>query len=165
MSDQSLSIQKDRAVAIHYTLKDNEGETLDSSAGQEPLEYLQGHHNLVPGLEKALEGMVSGDKKQVSVAAAEGYGEHDENLVQDVPRDMFAGIEKIEVGMEFQVQSQEGHQHAVEVVKVAEDVITIDGNHTLAGETLNFDIEIVSVREATKDEIEHGHIHGESCNH
>ncbi|WP_053980757.1 FKBP-type peptidyl-prolyl cis-trans isomerase [Marinagarivorans algicola] len=159
-----MKIANDLAVGIHYTLTDDKGETLDSSIGAEPLTYLQGHSNIIPGLESELTGLVVGDKKSVQVQPAEGYGEFDESLVQDVPREMFTGVDSIEVGMAFEVDGPDGH-HLVEVTKVAPDTITIDGNHVLAGKVLNFDVEVVEVRTATVDEIESGHIHSEACNH
>ncbi|BCD98599.1 peptidylprolyl isomerase [Marinagarivorans cellulosilyticus] len=159
-----MKIANDLAVAIHYTLTDESGETIDSSAGAEPLTYLQGHANIIPGLERELEGCAVGDKKVVTVQPADGYGEHDENLVQAVPREMFSGVDSIEVGMEFQVQGPQGEQF-VEVTEVSEETITVDGNHVLAGKVLNFDVEVVDVREATQEELEHGHIHGEGCSH
>ncbi|HEY7773812.1 MAG TPA: peptidylprolyl isomerase [Marinagarivorans sp.] len=159
-----MKIANDLAVAIHYTLTDEQGETIDSSAGAAPLVYLQGHSNIIPGLERELEGCVTGDKKKVVVQPADGYGEHSTELVQAVPREMFAGIDTIEVGMEFQVQGPNG-EHFVEVVEVADDAITVDGNHALAGKVLTFDIEVVDVREATKDELAHGHVHSEDCSH
>ena len=159
-----MKIANDLAVAIHYTLTDESGETIDSSAGADPLKYIQGHSNIIPGLESELEGCVVGDKKVVVVQPADGYGEHDENLVQAVPREMFSGVESIEVGMEFQVEGPQGEQF-VEVTEVAEDTITVDGNHVLAGKVLTFDVEVVEVRAATEDELEHGHVHGEGCSH
>ncbi len=159
-----MKIANDMAVAIHYTLTDNDGEVLDSSIGGEPLEYLQGHDNIIPGLENALLDCVVGDKKVVVVQPADGYGEHDEELVQEVPREMFSGIDVIEVGMEFQVEGPHGPQF-VEVVKVDADNITVDGNHGLAGKVLNFDVEVVAVRAATEEELDHGHIHGDGCHH
>lgn len=159
-----MKIANDLAVAIHYTLTDDQGETLDSSAGAEPLTYLHGHLNIIPGLESALDGLAVGDKKQVTVQPAEGYGEFDESLVQDVPREMFTGVDQIEPGMAFEVDGPDGH-HLVEVTKVAEETITIDGNHALAGKVLNFDVEVVEVRAATEEELQHGHIHGEGCSH
>lgn len=159
-----MKIANDLAVAIHYTLTDESGETIDSSAGAEPLTYLQGHANIIPGLERELEGCVVGDKKVVVVQPADGYGEHDENLVQAVPREMFSGVDSIEVGMEFQVQGPQGEQF-VEVTEVSEETITVDGNHVLAGKVLKFDVEVVEVRAATEEELEHGHIHGEGCSH
>lgn len=159
-----MKIANDLAVAIHYTLTDDQGETLDSSAGAEPLTYLHGHLNIIPGLESALDGLAVGDKKQVTVQPAEGYGEFDESLVQDVPREMFTGVDQIEPGMAFEVDGPDGH-HLVEVTKVEEETITIDGNHALAGKVLNFDVEVVEVRAATEEELQHGHIHGEGCSH
>lgn len=159
-----MKIANDLAVAIHYTLTDDKAETLDSSAGAEPLTYLHGHLNIIPGLESALEGLTVGDKKQVTVQPAEGYGEFDESLVQDVPREMFTGVDQIEPGMAFEVDGPDGH-HLVEVTKVSAETITIDGNHALAGKVLNFDVEVVDVRAATEEELQHGHIHGEGCSH
>lgn len=159
-----MKIANDLAVAIHYTLTDEHGETIDSSIGSEPLVYLQGHANIIPGLEKALLGCSVGDKKQVVVQPADGYGEYDEELIQAVPREMFEGIDEIEVGMEFQVQGPAG-AHFVEVTEVQEDSITVNGNHALAGKVLNFDVEVIEVRPATDDELSHGHIHGEGCHH
>lgn len=159
-----MKIANDLAVGIHYTLTDDKGETLDSSIGTEPLIYLHGYSNIIPGLESELDGLAVGDKKTVQVQPADGYGEFDESLVQDVPREMFTGVESIEVGMAFEVDGPDGH-HLVEVTKVAEETITIDGNHALAGKVLNFDVEVVEVRAATAEEIEHGHIHSEECSH
>ncbi len=154
-----MKIANDLAVSIHYTLTDDTGAELDSSRGSEPLVYLHGHHNLIAGLENALQGLVAGDKMQVVVPPEEGYGLHDASLVQAVPRDMFQGVDTIELGMEFHVQGPEG-DHFVEVVKIEDDFITIDGNHGLAGKVLHFDVEVIEVREATQDELAHGHIHG-----
>lgn len=159
-----MKIANDLAVAIHYTLTDESGETIDSSADSEPLTYLQGHSNIIPGLENELEGCVVGDKKVVVVQPVDGYGEHDESLVQAVPREMFSGVENIEVGMEFQVEGPQGEQF-VEVTEVSDETITVDGNHVLAGKVLTFDVEVVEVRAATEDELEHGHVHGEGCSH
>lgn len=156
---------KDQLVAsIHYTLKDDEGTVIDSSADQEPLHYLHGAQNIVPGLEKELTGKRIGDKLQVVVQPEEGYGEYDAALIQAVPRTMFSGVDDIKVGMEFHAQTQQGMQ-VVEVVEVEEESITINGNHPLAGKILYFDIEITAIREATADELEHGHVHGQSHEH
>ena len=159
-----MTISKDQAVSIHYTLKNDAGDVLDSSEGQAPLAYLHGYQNLVPGLEAELEGLVVGDKKSVVVQPEDGYGDVDETLVQEVPREMFSGVDTVEVGMEFQVQGPEG-AHFVEVVEVTEETVTVNGNHPLAGQALHFDVEVVELRAATEDELEHGHIHGEGCNH
>ena len=162
MSD---TVTANKAVEIHYTLTNDKGETVDSSQGEAPLPYIQGMENLVPGLEKELEGKKVGDKIKVSVAPAEGYGERNPELTQAVPRDVFQFDGDIEVGMRFEAEAEHGIE-LVTVVAVDDEVVTIDANHPLAGETLNFDVEIVSIREATSEELEHGHVHGEGgCGH
>ncbi|GAA4652214.1 peptidylprolyl isomerase [Kistimonas scapharcae] len=159
-----MTISDQKAVLIHYTLKNDQGEVLDSSAGHPPLAYLHGAGNIIEGLENALVGKQAGDKLQVTVEPAEAYGEYDENLVQEVPMESFAGIETIEPGMQFHAEGPFGPQ-IVTVTAVTEESVVVDANAPLAGETLHFDVEVVEVRDATKDELEHGHIHGEGCNH
>jgi FKBP-type peptidyl-prolyl cis-trans isomerase SlyD len=159
-----LSIKQDSVVTFQYTLKDDAGEVIDSSVPGEPLAYLHGHGNLVPGLERELEGKGAGDKLDVKVSPADGYGEYSKNLVQRVPRRSLRGIAKITVGMRLHAQTPEG-QRAVTVTHVAGDMITIDGNHPLAGKNLNFEIEIDAVRDATAQELEHGHVHGPGGHH
>ena len=149
---------------IHYTLKDDAGAVIDSSAGGEPLAYLHGVGNLVPGLEKALEGKQAGEKLSVKVAPEEGYGVRDEGLVQQVPRRSFQGVRDLKEGMRFQAQTQSGPV-AVTVTRVQGDMITVDGNHALAGVTLNFEVEVTKVREATAEELMHGHVHGPGGHH
>ena len=160
-----MQISKDLVASIHYTLKNAEGEVLDTSEGQEPLHYVHGAQNIVPGLEKELEGKTSGDKLSVVVEPIDGYGEYNAELIQELPKDMFAGVDNIEVGMEFQSQTPEGGMQIIEVKSIDGDKVTVDGNHPMAGQTLHFDVEITAVREATKDELEHGHVHGEGCDH
>jgi FKBP-type peptidyl-prolyl cis-trans isomerase SlyD len=160
-----MQISNDLVGSIHYTLKNAEGEVLDSSEGQEPLEYVHGKSNIVIGLEKQLEGKSVGEKLSVVVSPEEGYGEFDPSLIQDLPKTMFAGVETIEVGMEFHSQTPEGDMQIIAVKAVEGDTITVDGNHPMAGQTLHFDIEITGVRAATADELEHGHVHGPSCDH
>jgi len=155
-----MQIAQNSVVAFHYTLTNDAGEVLDSSEGREPLTYLHGAGNIIPGLEKELEGRAAGDKLNTTVTPAEGYGEKQEQLVQEVPRDAFQGVESIEPGMQFQAQTQ-GGPLMVTVTQVGGDTVTVDGNHPLAGQTLNFDVEIASVREASEEELEHGHVHGE----
>lgn len=159
-----MQIAKNTAVQIHYTLKNDAGEVLDSSDGAEPLAYLQGNGNLIPGLEKALEGKRAGDALSVSIAPAEGYGVRDDSLIQDVPRSAFEGIPEIEVGMQFHADSNHGPR-TVTVTKVAADTITVDGNHPLADQTLHFAVKIVEVRVATPEELSHGHVHGPGGHH
>jgi FKBP-type peptidyl-prolyl cis-trans isomerase SlyD len=159
-----LSIQKDSVVTFNYTLKDDAGDVLDSSSAGEPLAYLHGHGNLVPGLERELEGKNGGDKLSVKVAPADGYGEMSRDLIQKVPRRSLKGIAKITVGMRLHAQTPEGPR-AVTVTNVTGDMVTIDGNHPLAGQNLNFDIEIIEVRAATEEELAHGHVHGPGGHH
>ncbi|KFF49244.1 peptidylprolyl isomerase [Gammaproteobacteria bacterium MFB021] len=155
-----MQIAQNSVVAFHYTLTNDAGEVLDSSEGRDPLTYLHGAGNIIPGLEKQLEGRTNGDKLTVAVEPNEGYGEVQPALVQEVPRDAFQGVEEVQPGMQFQAQTQEGPL-MVTVTKVEGDTVTVDGNHPLAGEKLNFDVEITEVREATEDEVSHGHVHGE----
>lgn len=156
----------DKCVAsIHYTLTNSDGEVIDSSAGQEPLAYLHGAGNIIPGLEQELLGKTVGDKLSVSVTPSEAYGERDDTLIQELPLDMFGGVDKVEVGMEFHAQTQNGMQ-VVEVIGVKDDTVTIDGNHPLAGMHLNFEVEVTDIREATEEELEHGHVHAPGgCGH
>ena len=159
-----MNISNDCVASFHYTLTDNTGKVLDSSSGQEPLSYLHGAHNIIPGLESALEGKKVGDKLNVAVPAADAYGLRNDDLMQELPSSMFSGIEKIEIGMEFHAETEHGLQ-VVTVTKVDGDQITIDGNHPLAGIDLNFAVEITEVRAATEEELSHGHAHGAGGHH
>ncbi len=153
-----MRIAKNTVVAIDYTLTDDEGRTVDSSEGREPLSYLHGSGGIIPGLERELEGKAVGDQLQVTVAPADAYGERNESLRQQLPRDQFGGIAELSVGMQFRVDSDNGPM-VITIVEVAEEVVTIDANHPLAGVNLNFDVTVREIRDATADEIEHGHIH------
>jgi len=155
-----MQVSAQKVVYIHYTLKNASGELLDKSAAGEPLAYVHGAGSIIPGLESALEGKTAGDAVNVEVAPEEGYGARDEALVQDVPRGAFQGVEHIEPGMRFQAESNQGAR-IITVTAVHEDVVTVDGNHPLAGETLVFDVEVDGVREATPEEVDHGHVHSE----
>lgn len=159
-----MQIAKNAVVNIHYTLKNDAGAVLDSSAGGEPLAYMHGNGNLIPGLEKALEGKRTGDKLSVSIAPKDGYGVRDEDLVQSVPRSAFAGIDKLEVGMQFQADSNYGPR-TVTITSIEGDKVTVDGNHPLADQTLNFEVEVTGVRSATDEELSHGHVHGPGGHH
>jgi FKBP-type peptidyl-prolyl cis-trans isomerase SlyD len=159
-----MHIAQDTVVLIHYTLTDDSGKTIDSSAGGEPLAYLHGNGNLIPGLERALEGKQTGDAVSVKISPVEGYGEYDKGLVQNVPRRALKGIPNIYVGMQLQAQSDHGAR-AVTVTHVAGDMVTIDGNHPLAGQNLNFEVKIEDVRTATEEELAHGHVHGPGGHH
>ena len=154
-----MTLEENNVGLIEYTLTDETGETLDASNGN-PLAYLHGHGNLIPGLEKELAGKTVGDKFQTTVPAAEGYGERVDALVQTVPNTMFQGVDTIEVGMRFEAQSEQG-MHSVEITAIDGEQVTVDGNHPLAGLPLTFDVEVIGVRKATEEEIEHGHAHGD----
>jgi len=156
-----MLIENNKVVSIHYTLTNDAGEVLDSSEGREPLSYLHGMNNIISGLEAALTGKTSGESLTVDVEPAEGYGERIEELRQVVSREMFGGVDDLQIGMQFQAQMSDQHPVVVTVVAIDGDEVTIDGNHPLAGETLHFDVSIEGVRHATLEEISHGHVHGE----
>ena len=159
-----MQVADNMAVSIHYTLTNDDGEVLDSSIGDEALVFLQGSGNIISGLEDALVGKVAGDKFNVRIAPEEAYGELMEDMIQVISRDMFEGIDDIEVGMQFHADVSSG-SGIVTVVSIDDDNITIDGNHPLAGLALTFDVEVIDVRPATKEETAHGHIHGAGCHH
>lgn len=154
-----MQIAKHKVVAIDYTLTGPDGAVLDSSEGREPLAYLHGGGNIIAGLESELEGKTKGDSLDVTVAPADGYGERNEALIQQVPRSMFEGVDKIEPGMRFNAMSDAGPRVVV-VTAVDDDGVTIDGNHPLAGIELRFAVTVMEVRDASEEELEHGHVHG-----
>jgi FKBP-type peptidyl-prolyl cis-trans isomerase SlyD len=155
-----MQITKHKVASIHYTLTDNEGKILDSSSGREPLTYIQGIGNLIPGMEEGLEGKSKGEKLSLKISPEKGYGVKDETLTQRVPRTAFGGQE-VKVGMQFQT-NQGG---VVTVTHVGLSEITVDANHPLAGVELNFAVEIMDIRFATENEIAHGHVHGPGGHH
>jgi len=151
----------DGVVAIiHYTLKNDAGEVLDSSEGGDPLPYLHGASNIVPGLEKELTGLSVGDKKDVDVAPEEGYGLPNPAMIQDVPREAFPEDAEVEPGVQFLMQGEQGQPIPIWISAVEGDVVTIDANHPLAGQTLHFAIEVAGVRPATEQEQSQGHPQG-----
>jgi FKBP-type peptidyl-prolyl cis-trans isomerase SlyD len=160
-----MKVAKSTVVTIDYTLKSDDGDVIDSSAGGEPLAYLHGFGNIVPGLERALDGRDEGESVSVKVSPEEGYGEHDPELVHRATRAQFQGIAEVEVGMRFQAHSTDDETTVVTVVAVEGEEITLDANHPLAGANLNFDVKIVGVRPATQTELEHGHPHGPDGHH
>lgn len=155
-----MIIAANKIVRIDYTLTDDQNQVIDSSQGGEPLAYLHGARNIIPGLENALEGKQAGDELQVHVAPAEAYGERDDRLVQMVPREMFEDSSEIQVGMQFHSADPEGNVTVVTVTHASDDTITIDANHPLAGVPLTFAVTVVEVRDASPEELEHGHVHG-----
>jgi len=155
-----MQITKDKVASIHYTLRDGDGNILDTSSGREPLTYLQGAGNLILGMEEGLEGKARGDKFILKISPDKGYGVKDDTLVQKVPRSAF-GTQKIEKGMQFQTNQGQ----VVTVTETGLENITVDANHPLAGVELHFDVEITEVRNATPEEISHGHVHGAGGHH
>jgi FKBP-type peptidyl-prolyl cis-trans isomerase SlyD len=161
-----MQISQNTVASIEYKLKDADGQVLDTSEGREPLTYLHGAGNLIPGLEQALEGNAPGDSVSVTVDPGEAYGERDDNLIQQVPKTAFEGVEQVEAGMRFQATDEQGEGRIVTVTNVEDDEVTVDANHPLAGHSLNFEVSVVEVREASSEEIEHGHAHtGEEDEH
>ena len=150
-----MEIAAARVASFHYTLTDDAGQVIDKSPESQPLRYFHGAGNIVPGLEKALEGKHAGDKLDVAVKPEEGYGVRNEGLIQSVPRDAFQGVDKVEPGMQFQAQTGNGPV-LVTVVEVDDAKVKIDGNHPLAGRTLNFAVHVVDVREASDAEKQAG---------
>ncbi|TEW53528.1 peptidylprolyl isomerase [Psychromonas sp. RZ22] len=153
-----MKIEKNSAVSIHFGVAEVDGNALDSTENGSPLQYIQGSQYLVPGLEKELEGKEVGYKFDVKLEAEDAYGPFQEELVQEVPRSLFEGVDEIEVGMAFQAETEQGPR-TVEVTAVTEDSVSIDANHPLAGMALQFVGEVVAIRPATAEEIAHGHIH------
>ena len=158
----SVKIQNDRVVRIQYTLRDDAGATIDASEPDDPLEYLHGHGNIVPGLEAALTGAEPGRKLQVDVPPEAGYGPRDEEAVITIGRDRFPKDFAPEVGMQLASRTSDGHVVRLRLTAVGPEEVTADLNHPLAGKTLHFDIEVTDVREATPDELAHGG-HGRCC--
>lgn len=153
-----MQIAKNTVVSIDYTLTDASGAVLDSSRGSQPLDYLHGSGNIIPGLEEALEGRTAGDTLKVVVPPEKGYGPRNEGLLQKVPRKMFNDGQEIKPGMHFHAEAEHGG-HTVTVTHVDPENVTVDANHPLAGMTLNFDVNVVKVRAATAEELSHGHVH------
>lgn len=154
-----MNIAKDSVVAIDYTLTNSEGEVIDSSEGGEPMHYLHGAQNIIAGLEAELEGKTAGDELSVDVKSEQAYGKRIEELVQEVPKDAFGELGDIEVGMRFQAETEQGPV-PVMVTGLTDTTVTVDGNHPLAGQDLHFEVTIKEVREASAEELEHGHVHG-----
>jgi FKBP-type peptidyl-prolyl cis-trans isomerase SlyD len=159
-----MRIESNSVVTLHYTLKDNDGNIIDQSDDGSFL-YLHGAMNIIPGLENALTGKSAGDEVSVKVSPEEGYGVKDPERIQEVPKEMFENSDEIAVGTQFHAQSPDGGAIVVTVTGVKEDVVVIDGNHALAGVDLNFDVKVIDVRQASEEEMAHGHVHGPHGHH
>ena len=153
-----MTITPESVVSIHYTVSAEDGTQLDSSEGKQPLTVMLGKRFLIEGLEDALQNKEQGEKFEVDIAPEQAYGQRMDELVQQVPKDMFDGMD-VEVGMSFRATTEQGEQ-SVMIIDVAEDHVVVDGNHPLAGVPLKFEVEVVEVREPTQEEIDHGHAHG-----
>jgi FKBP-type peptidyl-prolyl cis-trans isomerase SlyD len=160
-----MKIEKGSVVSLDYSLHLGDGQVVDASAPGEPMAYIQGEGQIVPGLERALEGLVVGDQRQVVVPPADAYGDHDARGVQEVPRNAFPGEMKPEAGMELVAQGPEGEPVPFVVREVGLETVVIDLNHPLAGKTLHFDVTVREIRAATSEELEHGHVHTPGSHH
>ena len=159
-----MQIEAQKVITLNYTLTDDEGTVIDESKDSS-FAYLHGAGNIIPGLENALVGKKSGDTLSVSVSPQDGYGERDATKTQPVSRDMFPQDAELEIGMQFHAQGPNEETIVVTVSDIEEETVTVDGNHPLAGVPLNFAVEIVEVREASQEEIDHGHVHGAHGHH
>ena len=157
--DMDMKIAKGKVVSMHYALTDSTGAVLDSSEGQAPLDYLHGYGNIIAGLEKALENRAAGDKLKAVIAPEDGYGIREEGLVKELPLTSFQNPDEVAVGAQFQAETSQGPRLAT-VTEIDDKNVTVDLNHPLADQTLNFDIDVVAVRDATEEELNHGHVHG-----
>lgn len=164
MSQAALVIENGKVVSLAYQLTNKAGDVLDESSVQDPFMFIQGSGQVIPGLETALMGLKKGDKKKVQVEPAEGYGELDPKLKMTVKRSQFPKGVELEQGMQFEASGPQGDS-IFTVISFTDNEVTIDGNHPLAGETLNFDVEVLEIRDATEEEEEHGHVHGPGGHH
>jgi FKBP-type peptidyl-prolyl cis-trans isomerase SlyD len=162
---KSPAIADDKVVILHYTLRNDAGEVIDSSDGDEPMAYLHGAHNIVPGLERALSGKSAGFKDKVTVPAKDGYGERVDAPAQSVPRTAFPEHLELEPGMRFTAQGPNNQHVPIWIVEVKADEVLVESQHPLAGATLHFEVEVLQVRDATEEELEHGHPHGPDGHH
>ena len=160
----TILIGNNCVVSIHYTLKDDDGELLDTSRDSQPLTYLHGAGNLIPGLESELAGKTAGASFNVSIPPDQAYGVYREELVQIVPLDMFKGVDEVKPGMQFETQGPNGDELVI-ITAVSGEEVTVDANHPLAGKTLHFEVNIEQVRDATLEEVEHGHAHDPNGHH
>lgn len=155
-----MSLELNKVVTFNYTLKDEEGIVLDSTANKDPLTFISGTSQVLPRLEEALGEMLIGGKKNVKINAAEAYGEYDDKAVQSIKKEQFPSDAKVEVGVRYVANSPEGGQMPFVIKEIKEKDVTVDFNHPLAGKDLEFDVELVDIRDATAEEIQHGHVHG-----
>jgi FKBP-type peptidyl-prolyl cis-trans isomerase SlyD len=159
MTKANLTVEDGMVVGLDYTLRLDDGEVIDTSSGDDPLEFLQGEGQIIPGLEQELYGMAVGDAKRVTVAPADGYGDYDSQAFETVPPDAFPPDLELTEGMRLHMRDQSGEVFEVYVAEIGDDGVLLDFNHPLAGETLHFDVTIATLRQATPEELDHGHAH------
>lgn len=160
-----MALMTNKVITINYTLKDTEGNLLDSTDNGGPFSFITGNMQVLPGLEEALVSMIIGSKKNIKLAAADAYGEYDENAIQKVNRSLFPEEAELETGMTYFAHSPEGQHIQFVITKIENEDITVNFNHPLAGKNLEFDVELLDVRDATPEEISHGHVHGPGGHH
>jgi len=160
-----VSLDPNKVISFNYTLKDDQGAVIESTTNKQPLTFISGQNQIIPKLEEALNGMLIGGKKNVKVEAAEAYGEYDEKAIQNVKKEQFPAEAKLEVGMRYVANSPDGKQMPFLITEVKEEDIKVDFNHPLAGKNLEFDVELLDIRDATPEEISHGHVHGPDGHH
>ena len=162
-----MSLTKNQVASVAYTLENGEGDVLDQASKDSPMTFLHGVGGMIPGFEKALEGKDIGDSFSIVIEAEDAYGERDDTLTQDVARSMFGDVsdDQLGKGAQFQMQTDRGVE-VITVISADADIVKVDANHPLAGMTLHFDVEILDIRDATEEELEHGHVHAEGgCGH
>jgi len=163
--EKITQVADDLVVTIDYTLT-VDGEVLDSSEEEGPLDYLHGHENIISGLEKELAGMQVGESKKVTLAPEDGYGKFDPTAVIELDREEFPEDVPLELGIELEITDHDGEMMYATIVEVGDDTVKLDNNHPLAGKTLQFDVTIKGIRKASPEEVEHGHAHyGDGHNH
>jgi len=155
-----MPLEANKVISFKYTLKDDQGSVIDSTLNKDPLSFISGSNQILPKLEETLGGMLIGGKKNVKLNAADAYGEYDEKAIQNIKKDQFPPEAKLEVGMSYLANSPDGKQMPFTIAEVKEEEITVDFNHPLAGKALEFDVELIDKRDATPEEIQHGHVHG-----
>lgn len=160
-----MALQANKVVTFNYILKDDNGALLDSTEKGGPFSFISGNHQILPGLEEAIGNMIIGSKKNIKLAAADAYGEYDENAVQKINRTLFPEEAELEIGMTYFAHSPEGQHLQFVITEMENDDITVNFNHPLAGKNLEFDVELLDVRDATPEEISHGHVHGPGGHH
>lgn len=160
-----MSIGINKVVTVNFTLKDQHGNILDSTDGDVPFSYLTGHQNILPKLESEIDSMLIGSKRTVTIPAADAYGEYNEDIVQVIGKEEFPQDFLLEVGMQYIASAPDGTKMPFTITEVGDEEVTIDFNHPLAGKDLTFDIELLNVRDATAEEISHGHVHGVGGHH